>query len=334
MRPASTSKPLLTLNCHEAWVHQLGYLGGPIHIVDGLPGRYTKRWDENIRPVPGNATLCSLEEALARREPYDCIVAHNITDLLDLKTLNAPRVLVLHTTLEGRMSQEGLSEFPHDYVASVARYVELQGIHVVAVSELKGRSWGCFHEVIPFGADPSVYLPWTGQEAAGLRIANQVRIKSTLLKYDLHEAAFDGLPVRLVGFNPELAGITPSASWSHLKALLASHRFYVHTAHEKMEDGYNMATFEAMAAGLPVLSNRHPSSPIVHGKNGFVSDDPDELRGYAHRLLDDRELASRMGQASRETIRERFSTQRFAKAFARAIETAKRKWRGRQPRGA
>lgn len=326
MRQARVSKPLLTVNCHEAWVHQLEYLARPVHIVDGLPGRYTKRWDENIRPVPRNGTLCSLEEALRSQESYECIIAHNITDLLDLKTLDAPRVLVLHTTLEGRMAQENLTEFPHQYAASVARYVELQRIHVVAVSELKGRSWGRFHEIIPFGADPDAYLPWTGEEAAGLRIANQVRLKSKLLKYDLHEAAFEGLPVRLVGFNPELAGVTPSASWAHLKALLASHRFYVHTAHEKMEDGYNMATFEAMAAGLPVLTNRHPSSPIVHGKNGFVSDDPDELRGYARRLLDDRELALRMGQAARETIRERFSTQRFAKAFARAIETAKRKW--------
>lgn len=328
MKRKPSGAPLLTLNCHEAWVHQLGYLNQPFHVIDGLSGRYTKSWDTHVRPVPKNATLITLPEALRRQKAYSCIIAHNLTDLLELKTLDAPRVLVLHTTIEGRMVQEGIKEFPVAYVAATIKYVALLNIHVVVVSELKARSWGFSHEIIPFGADPSVYPPWTGELAAGLRVANQVQLKAQVLKYDLHRAAFDGLPVRLVGFNPELPGVTPSESWDHLKQLLATHRFYVHTAHAEMEDGYNMAMLEAMAAGMPVLGNRHPSSPIEHGVNGFVSDDPAELRAHAQQLLDDRELARRLGQAARETVRTRFSMKLFASKFAHAIKLARAKWRG------
>jgi hypothetical protein len=328
MKQKQPHTPLLTLNCHEAWVHQLEYLKRPVQIVDNLPGRYIKHWDEHVRPVPRNATLCTLPNALQRRAPYDCIIAHNLTDLLDLKTIDAPRILVQHTTIEGRMAQENRSEFPHEYVALALNYVELLGIHVVAVSELKGNSWGFFDEIIPFAADPDAYLPWHGQEAAGLRVANQISAKSKLLRFDLHQAAFSGLPMRLVGFNPDLPGVAPSESWQHLKTLFASHRFYVHTADPKQEDGYNMATLEAMAAGLPVLTNEHPSSPIEHGRNGFVSDDPAQLRRYAQRLLEDRELAARMGAAARQTVRERFSMQGFVSAFTRAIGSARSKWKG------
>lgn len=320
--------PLLTVNCHEAWVHQLGALPGRVDIVDGLPGRYTPHWDENVRPVPKNGRLIQLTEALQPGTRYRCAIAHNVSDLLALKTLDAPRLLVLHTTIEGRLDQEKNAAEPELFLERVKRYVDALRIHVVAVSQLKARSWGIFHEVIPFGADPDAYLPWSGHVVAGIRIANQVRAKARILRWDLHERAFAGLPVRLVGFNPDMAGVAPSRSWSHLKELLAAHRFYVHTADPAMEDGYNMATFEAMAAGLPVIGNCHPSSPVVHGESGFLTDDPEELAGHARRLLADRELARTLGEAARRTVRERFSVARFAAAFAGAIEAARKKWRG------
>ena len=320
------NSPLLTLNCHEAWVHQLEHLHRPLHVIDGLAGRYTAQWDRNVRPVPRGATLLRLDEALASKVAYGCIIAHGVSDLLDVKTIDAPRVLVLHGTLDGRMAQEGLLERPD--VRQLERYTEQLGIHVVAVSALKGSSWGIPHEVIPFGADPAAYGPWSGHLACGLRIANQIRVKSAVLYWPFHEAAFAGIPVRLVGHNPDMPDVLPSRSWGDLKQILASHRFFVHTADPRLEDGYNMATFEAMAAGLPILSNRHPSSPIEHGVNGFASDDPEEVNAFARLLLEDRELAGKMGAAARETIRRRFDVRLFAERFDGAIEVARQKWRG------
>lgn len=124
---------------------------------------------------------------------------------------------------------------------------------------------------------------------------------------------------------PDLNRVRPSQNWDHLKRLLQSHRFYIHTADPVLEDGYNMATIEAMAAGLPVLGNSHPSSIIEHGINGFVSEHPAELRDYALRLLQDPDLAIRLGQAAQQTIRQKFSLAAFKQAFERAIVTARNK---------
>jgi glycosyltransferase involved in cell wall biosynthesis len=87
-----------------------------------------------------------------------------------------------------------------------------------------------------------------------------------------------------------------------------------------------MASVEAMAAGLPVLGNRHPTSPIKHGISGFLSDNPAELRKFATILLEDKELANMMGQQARKTAIEEFPISRFARAFNLSIEKARDKW--------
>ena len=91
-----------------------------------------------------------------------------------------------------------------------------------------------------------------------------------------------------------------------------------------------MATLEAMATGLPILGNAHPSSLIEHGKNGFMSSDPAQLASYARKLLETPELARSMGRAAKETAKERFSMDRFAQQFAQSIETAIAKWKTHQ----
>jgi len=133
-----------------------------------------------------------------------------------------------------------------------------------------------------------------------------------------------------VGHNPGMDGVKPSADWADLKQIFSRHRFYIHTADPQLEDGYNMATLEAMAAGLPVLGNRHPTSPVENGVNGFLSDDPAELGQYAAQLLADRELAARMGAAAREAVAKRFSPSRFEAAIGHSIRRARREWERRR----
>jgi glycosyltransferase involved in cell wall biosynthesis len=127
-----------------------------------------------------------------------------------------------------------------------------------------------------------------------------------------------------------MPGVEAAKDWRHLKKILQSHRFYIHTADPRYEAGHNMATAEAMAAGLPVLGNRHPTSPVKHGVSGFLSDNPRELQHYARILLEDRQLAEMMGKQARKTVIEQFSAARFRHGFLRSIELARRKWQTRR----
>ncbi len=322
-----SDKTLLVFNCHEPWVYQLEALGYPLDIVVNLRGKYNRGWDERMRPVPKDASFISLEQALRSPKEYYCIIAHNSTDLLDVRTRNEPRILVLHHTLEGRLAEETVHCDPYELCRMLHTYVDLVGAHVVATSMFKGESWGFTEDIVPFGIDADSYLPHTGETTAGLRICNFISSRRRILCWDLHEKAFDGMPVTLVGHNPDLPGVEAARDWCHLKKLLQSHRFYIHTADPRYEAGHNMAMAEAMAAGLPVLANRHPTSPVRHGVSGFLSDNPRELRHYAEILLEDRELANLMGVQARKTVMEQFSLAQFRNGFLRSIETARQKRR-------
>jgi glycosyltransferase involved in cell wall biosynthesis len=325
-----TTKRVLTINSHEAWVHQLGYLPVALDIVDGAPGRYCASWDTRVRPVPANATLRRVEEVLAEQarggQPYDCIVAHSVTDLLDLKTIDAPRVLMLHVTLEGRARNEGRAEAPPGYAQMVRDYLDAVGGHAVATSLLKAKSWSVDADVVPFAVDIDSYPEHDGTLAMGVRVSNQITSRKDYLYWEFHERAFRDVPMRIIGHNPDMPGVTPSESWDDLKSHLSRHRFFVHTAHPELEDGYNMATLEAMAAGLPVLSNLHPSSLVVHGENGFASNDPAELASCAKRLLEDPGLARSLGQSAKASARARFAMSRFVGEFSQSMAVAGRKW--------
>lgn len=321
---------ILVFNCHEAWIHQLEGLRSRLDIIIGLPGRYSPGWDTRMRPVPTGARLITLSDAIQSSRRYRAIVAHSVTDLLDARSFDAPKLVVLHTTLEGRLAEERSEVDPEQMGTMLRQLLALIGGHAVSVSLLKGRSWGFSEDIVPFGVDPDAYLPATLELDTGLRISNLFTKRRRILLGELHDAAFEGLPLRLVGHNPDLPGASAATSWDELKQLLASHRFYVHTAHPALEDGYNMATLEAMAAGLPVLGNSHPSSPIEHGVSGYLSDDPLALRSFAEELLRDRERARRMGRAAREAVSERFHVKRFRDGFERSLQRAEQKYASRR----
>lgn len=314
---------LLVFNCHEAWIHQLEALDFELDLIVDLPGRPVSGWDANMRPFPTRARAITLDEAKAQGGGWHCILAHNPTDLMDAARLVGPRLLVLHGTLDGRMREEQTTVTAEQMRATLATYVRAQGVHVVAISKLKGRTWGFTDDIVPNGVDVADYLPFAGDVAEGIRVSNGVLHRAKILLWELHQAAFDGLPVRLVGRNPELPGVEPSRDWGDLKQQLAARRFFVHTADPSLEDGYNLAMLEAMASGLPVLGNKSPTSPIRSGVSGFLSDDPKQLRAYAEKLLADRDLARTMGEEARRAVDAGFSLRKFAARFTLSIERAR-----------
>lgn len=171
--PDIHNETLLVFNCHEAWVYQLGALGCALDVIVGLEGRYTPSWDQRMRPAPPNSRFIRLAEALACPRRYYCIVTHNVTDLLDIKSRPEPRLIVLHSTLEGRAAEERPNVAPKKMKETFFKYLELVRGHAVAGTRIKARSWGVpDDDVVVVGVDPNDYPPYSGQEACGLRVCN------------------------------------------------------------------------------------------------------------------------------------------------------------------
>lgn len=320
---------ILTPNCHEGYVHLLGKLGFDMDIIDGLPGRHTVQWDTRMRPVPPGGRLLTLADA-HRQTDYEAVIVHSVLDLMDLRAVDAPKILVLHVSLTARALEEPSAPPPRDMSRQVAQYLDLIGGVAVAVSEMKRASWGLDATVIPPAVDGDEWGGHRGDEPVLLRVANQVNARRARFAWGDHEAITQGLPFRLLGHNPDIPGVRASSSWGDLREQYRAHRAYVHTAGEGLDDGYNLAVLEAMATGMPVVTTARSGTPVDDGVSGFVSNDLDELRRGAQALLEDPTLARRMGEEARKTALSRFSVAAFTSAWHRVIDEARRHFTARR----
>jgi len=72
--------------------------------------------------------------------------------------------------------------------------------------------------------------------------------------------------------------------------------------------GTRIKILEAMAAGLPVISTSTGIAGlnVTDGENVFIADGPSEMAKKAKRLLEDKDLALKIGRNAREHVRKYF----------------------------
>jgi phosphatidylinositol alpha-1,6-mannosyltransferase len=102
-------------------------------------------------------------------------------------------------------------------------------------------------------------------------------------------------------------------------------------------EGFGLVFLEANVCGLPVIGGRSGGAvdAIDHGETGYLVD-PESTADVAGRiitLLEDPELAARMGAAGRQRVIERFTWDRSAEVLAGAMERASAAATARLPRG-
>ena len=83
----------------------------------------------------------------------------------------------------------------------------------------------------------------------------------------------------------------------------------------RWQEGFGLSLIEAMAAGRPVVATRTGAVPDILGNGTGLLADPEDVPALAaavRRLVQDRELAVRLGEAGRARVRDTFSLSRMA----------------------
>ena len=317
---------VLTFNWHEAYICLLAKTGHQFDVVERFKGG-SLAWFYETRPLPPNVQIVKAATARhrLRRRRYDVVICQTKQDAVWAREWPVPKILVLHNQLTTEIALGGHTVDPAAHRAELEALVAATpDLQLVFISERKQRDWALPGRVITPGIDLTDYGGHEGDEAAVLRVGNFMRRRDLMLGFTAQHEILAGLPSTLLGLNEPEDGGRFTTSWDDLKACFRSHRVYLNTTVEGYEDGYNLSMLEAMATGMPVVATANATSPIRDGENGYVSEDRAYLAACLRRLLDDRGLATRLGQAARATVSCRFPIAGFVQGWNAALDACRR----------
>ncbi len=84
-------------------------------------------------------------------------------------------------------------------------------------------------------------------------------------------------------------------------------------------EGISIALLEAMACGRPIVATRVGGNPeiVIDGETGFLVSpkEPDKMAEAIIKVLSDREMAKKMGEAGRRRVEEEFSLERMVREY-------------------
>jgi GT2 family glycosyltransferase/2-polyprenyl-3-methyl-5-hydroxy-6-metoxy-1,4-benzoquinol methylase/spore maturation protein CgeB/Tfp pilus assembly protein PilF len=308
---------ILTFNWHDPYIYLLAQTGHDIHVGDWMQrADGTRGWDLRKRPVPTNVTLLDQQvKAVAGLQGgrFDLAIAHTLQDIAFLERFDVPAVFLTHNALQndGQNDPRLMGEFRQ----SVQTFLATRRSAFAAISQMKLDSWGLGGFIVKPGIPLEDYDGFEGSESRALSVGNLFVERDFMLGYSAIAEGLDGMPHHLVGVNPSLPGVRQAEDWDELRSFYRSHRVYVNATVEAFEDGYNLGMLEAMATGMPVVTTRNATSPIVDGQNGFVCDTPGQMRECVQKLLDEPDLARILGSRARETVHGQFSVEVFVSTW-------------------
>jgi hypothetical protein len=161
---------------------------------------------------------------------------------------------------------------------------------------------------------------YTGNKARGLAIMNNVQGRSRSLGFDIVVEVQKHLPIDLVGTGTEEFGLG-KIPHTEMQAFMSQYRFFFCPLRYA---SLSLAVCEAMMAGMPIagLATTELSTIIKNGVSGFIGTNIHALIEKMELLLEDRELAGKMGAESRSFAQRRFNISRFIAEWESVFDAA------------
>ena len=304
---------ILTTNRHEIYLSLLAGLSAEIDVLTSVGGKDLP-WRSQYGEVPSGLRLVDWDAELEdriRSGKYDVIILHTIEDLLVFRRFRDARyIFVIHLAL-----------YTHSFLFKVRALLKKailrlflwsHDCRVVAVSPWKLSTWGTLPSPKVILLAPTEVIP-ADQSISGVSIitvGNHFFTRAEL-NFELLQFVMQKCPVTVCGLNPEINGAVLPKSRVDLLRVISQHQIYLYTTEYPWNDGYNTSVLEAMRAGLAVVAMAHPTSPVVHGKGGFLAHNKEQLVEYILKLKSDAALCREFGEYNRKVVESQFSNQSF-----------------------
>lgn len=323
---AATHEPgerlhILTFPTHERYSQGLSRCNAFWYLYQG---QGIKTWNPIYAPLPANHVLydgSKGESQIPLRQDFDLVLSQNKFAHWQTATKLAAKYHLPLVSLEHCLPPPNMTP------AALMQMKQMKAHVNVFISEFSRGAWGWDEteaEVIHHGVDTETFSPpKDGVVFTKLRhilsVVNDWINRDWCCGFKLWQKVTDGLSVRPVGDTPGLS--KPAGSVAELANEYRYAQVFLNTS---LISPVPTSLLEAMACGCAVVTTATAMIPevIQHGVNGFMSNDPAQLREFCQLLLRDESLAKKLGDAARRTILERFSIGKFVsrwdEVFAKA----------------
>tara|TARA_R110002096_G_scaffold416979_1_gene620448 strand:+ start:3149 stop:4189 length:1041 start_codon:yes stop_codon:yes gene_type:complete len=300
---------ILTFATHERYEENLCKTGHNFYSMDFGFG---KSWERSYAQVPSNYHII---ESLPEYLDLDLVLAHTscnrlqlVHDLLSQTQKSPSNKLSIPILRHGHV----LPDIRVDVNEQLTAYQSVPVDQTSFISDFNRRAWG-FDEtnsrVVEHGVDIDFWKPLgKDRQNVCLSVVNDWPNRDWCCGFNLWRQTTQGLPVSVWGNSPGLSETAQSIE--HLRDIYGSSSIFYNTS---IHSPVPTVLMEAMACGCAIVSTNNCMIPeiIQHGKNGLISNDPEELKGYLELLLRKPEMARMLGNEARKTIVEKYSISRF-----------------------
>ena len=266
-------------------------------------------WPDNVHEVP--------VDDVARLD-LDVVLSQTRANFLEdrFEILSAPQRRLPQIYLE--------HDPPLEHPAQTRHVVDDPDVLLVHVTHFNALMWDAGRtptRVIRHGVAAPEDLAWTGELARGITVVNNLYRRGRRTGPDVFDRARAEVPLDLLGMGSADGDGIGEVPLRDVPAVAARYRFFFNPIRYT---SLGLAVCEAMMLGMPVVALATTEQAVVlgDGVTGFVDTDLDRLIAGMRTLLEDRDLAARMGDAARERARELFDLDRFVLEWERTFREA------------
>jgi hypothetical protein len=304
---------VLTWHTHGSYLYYLSQAPHEFHVLSkpGRPPGYGGRcghipWGDNVHDLP---------VAAARDMQFDCILFQDDHQwekdqyaFLTAAQRALPRIYLEHDP-------------PRVHPTDTPHLVDDPGVllvHVTPFNELMWDNGRTPTRVIEHGVLVPDGVRYRGDLERGLVITNHLDRRGRRMGPDLFRQARAELPLELVGMAAEELGGLGEIEHGQLPAFASRYRFLFSPIRYS---SLGLAVIESMMVGMPIvaLATAEMATVIENGVSGYTDTNMATLVERMRLLLREPGLAHQLGDGARRRACERFSIERFAADWDKAL---------------
>lgn len=312
---------ILTWHIHGSYLYYLTQSPHQFYlpVKPGKPEGYGGRlpnvpWGDNVHDVPADQVQGMDFDAILFQSAKN--YREDQYDILSEAQRQLPRLFLEHDP-------------PRDSPTDTRHVVDDPEVTLVHVTPFNALMWDSGrsptrvieHAVTDPYLHPSNAAGYTGELAKGIVVANGLRTRGRRLGRDVFDQVRQQVPLDLVGMDAASLGGLGEIPHAQLPEFLGRYRFYFHPVRYT---SLGLSVCEAMMAGLPVvgLATTELVTVVENGVSGYVDTAVERLVPRMQALLEDMDLARRLGQGARQQALRRFGLPRFADDWTAAFQAA------------